>query len=361
MAPMRAARLAFAIACALAAAALVGGCGGDSDETGGGSGAGAVAESRPAPPESAFPSAAGRSLGEVLKLGDKPSEMIVTPAAKAFYEGDNRYPFGVLERDRSPVSDAELALYFARVPTVAPGAKSKPGTKGPVAKAEGEALDQPAIGPFPARIESLAADPAFRSRTTREDPDAAGVVYSSQLDFPAEGQWLIAALVKEGDELGGKVLGSADVGEFESIPEPGQPAPKIHTPTAADVGGDLSKITTRVPPDTQNKVDYAAALGKEPIVLLFATPQFCQSRVCGPVVDLTEQAKQEYGNRAAFVHMEIYNDNDPADGVRPQVRAFHLPSEPWLFTIDRQGVVKDAVEGAFGRELLDEAIEKAIR
>ena len=76
------------------------------------------------------------------------------------------------------------------------------------------------------------------------------------------------------------------------------------------MGGDLSKITTRIPPDTQNKVDYADALGKEPIVLLFATPQFCQSRVCGPVVDVAEQTKEEYGDKAAFIHMEIYKDND---------------------------------------------------
>ena len=72
-------------------------------------------------------------------------------------------------------------------------------------------------------------------------------------------------------------------------------------------------------------------LGKEPIVLLFATPQFCQSRVCGPVVDVAEQAKHEFGDEARFIHMEIYNDNDPSKGVRPQVRAFHLPTEPWLF------------------------------
>jgi hypothetical protein len=107
-------------------------------------------------------------------------------------------------------------------------------------------------------------------------------------------------------------------------------------------------------------VDYADALGKEPIVLLFATPQFCQSRVCGPVVDVAEQAKHEYGDKAAFIHMEIYNENDPAEKVRPQVRAFHLPSEPWLFTIDRRGIVRDAVEGAFGLELMHRAVDKAI-
>jgi len=150
------------------------------------------------------------------------------------------------------------------------------------------------------------------------------------------------------------------VGEFDRVPRPGDKAPSIHTPTAQDVGGDLSEITTRVPPDTQNKVDYAEALGKEPIVLLFATPQFCQSRVCGPVVDVAEQAKQAYGDKAAFIHMEIYNDNDPARGVRPQVRSFHLPSEPYLFTIDRRGVIRDAVEGAFGLELMHEAVNRAI-
>ncbi len=107
-------------------------------------------------------------------------------------------------------------------------------------------------------------------------------------------------------------------------------------------------------------MDYAEALGKEPIVLLFATPQFCQSRVCGPVVDVAEQAKQEFGDKAAFIHMEIYNDNDPGKGVRPQVRAFHLPSEPWLFAINRKGIVSSAVEGAFGLEEMDKTVEKAV-
>ena len=126
----------------------------------------------------------------------------------------------------------------------------------------------------------------------------------------------------------------------------------IHTPTADDVGGDLSQITTRIPPDTQNQVDYADVLGKEPIVLLFATPQFCQSRVCGPVVDVAEQVKQLYGDKAAFIHMEICNDNDPGKGTRPQVKDFNLPTEPWLFVIDREGTITDVIEGAFGVEEL---------
>ena len=360
MAPMRASRLAPALLCLLAGGALIAGCGGDSGSDDSTAIAPEEAESRPAPPKSEFPSVEGRTLRQVLKAADGPSELVVNPAAVVFYRGENRYPFGVFDRDHGPVSDAEVALYLAKVPTPKKGAKSRSGSRGPVAQAQAQALDQPAVGPFPAALESLATKPAFQARTTSEDPDAVRVVYSTRLDLPSGGEWRIAAILKEDGEMRGALLPSAVVGEFKRIPKPGQRAPVIHTPTAQDVGGDLSKITTRVPPDTQNKVDYAEALGKEPIVLLFATPEFCQSRVCGPVVDVAEQAKREYGVKAAFIHLEIYNENDPGRKVRPQVRAFHLPSEPYLFTIDRHGLVRDTVEGAFGLKLMHEAVEKAI-
>ncbi len=359
--PMRAApRLVCASACLLALVAAAVGCGGDSDSTASTATTATTAESRPAPPKSEFPDPADRSLRQVLKLGEGPAESIVDPAAMVFYRGRNRYSFGVLERDRAPISDAEVALYIAKAPAPRPGAKSKVGNKGQAARAEAQALDEPAVGPFPAAIETLATDSAFRARTTAADPDAAAVVYSSQLEFPSDGEWRIAALIKEDGEIKGKLLPSARVGEFSRIPRPGQAAPKIHTPTAADVDGDLAKITTRIPPDTQNEVDYADALGQEPIVLLFATPQFCQSRVCGPVVDVAEQVKQKYGDEAAFIHMEIFNDNDPAKSARPQVRAFNLPSEPWLFAIDRRGRVSSAIEGAIGVEGMTAAVKKAV-
>jgi hypothetical protein len=360
MPPMRAPRLALALLGVLAVAALIGGCGADSGPEEPTAGGGRAAESRPAPPKSAFPSPEGRSLREVLKAADARAEVLVEPAAVVFYPGKNRYPFEVFDRDRNPISNAEVALYYARVPEPKAGAKSKSGNRGPVARAEAQALDEPAVGPFPAEIESLGTKPEFRAESTSDDPAAAGVVYSTELKFPGDGEWRVAAILREEGELRGAQLPGLTVGEVKKVPQPGQRAPVIHTPTAQDAEGDLSKVTTRVPPDSQNKVDYADALGQEPIVLLFATPQFCQSRVCGPVVDVAEQAKQEFGSEAAFIHMEIYNDNDPAKRVRPQVRAFHLPSEPWLFTIDRNGVVEDAVEGAFGLKLMHEAVEKAI-
>jgi hypothetical protein len=336
----------------LVAATLVAGCGGTGSS---GTSSAGTAESRPAPPRSEFPSAAGKTLAEVIKAA-APSELVVSPAAMVFYRGENRLPFGVFRRDRSQVRDAQVALYFAKAP---PPKQAKGGAPGgeAVTEAGRRALDAAAAGPFPAAVESLATKPAFRARTTTGDPDAASTVYVTHVDFPSDGEWRIAALVKQGSELTATLLPSAVVGEFSKVPRVGQRAPLIHTPTAAGAGGDLAKITTRIPPDTQNRVDYAEVLGKKPVVLLFATPQLCQSRVCGPVVDVAEQVKQAYGDRVAFIHMEIYKDNDPSKGVRPQVRAFHLPSEPWAFVIDRHGTIRTAIEGAFGVAELTRAVK----
>ena len=99
-------------------------------------------------------------------------------------------------------------------------------------------------------------------------------------------------------------------------------------------------------------VDFADVLGTKPVVLLFSTPALCQSRVCGPVIDIAEQVKASYNDDTAFIHMEIYNDNELDKGFRPQVAAWKLPTEPWVFAIDRDGQGRRPLEGAFSaREL----------
>jgi hypothetical protein len=346
---MRSPRAIASLCCLLLAIGALAGCGGGSGSSS--DSTASVAESHPAPPRSEFPSAKGKTLGEVLETeGAKPSQLVVSPAAQVFNAGENRYPFGVFERDRTQVPDAEVALYFAHVPAKA-GAKDE---------AAGLARDQPAVGPFPAAVETLETKPRFRAKTTVSDPDAAAAVYVTHVDFPSKGEWQIAALIRENGKLTASLLPSAVVGVYKRVPRVGQKAPLIHTPTPSDVGGDLTKITTRIPPDTQNEVDYADVLGRKPIVLLFATPQFCQSRVCGPVVDVAEQLKQTYGKKAAFIHMEIYKENDPSKGPRSQVKAFHLPGEPFLFAIGRDGRVEAVVDGAFGLEELTRVVKKLV-
>jgi hypothetical protein len=368
MAPMRAPRSALGLFCLLACGlAALAGCGGGSSTSSQINPEAETGKNVAAPPKSAFPAPQGRSLKEFLKdvATTKPT-VKVSPAAEVFYPGPSRYPFLVAEKDGATgksgkdVADAEVAIYYAEVPQPGKEARAKGESVAELANAKGGAFKAPAVGPFPARIESLATESPFQGKTTTEAPGVANVVYSADIDFPDEGQYKPVALIKEKGGLAEKPLKSIKVGEFAKIPKPGEKAPKIQTPTAASVGGDLAKLSTRVPPDTQNKVNYAEVFGKEPILLLFTSPQFCQSRVCGPVVDVAQQAQHEFEGKANFIHMEIYNDNDPSKGVRPQVRQFHLPSEPWLFAINREGVVSAAIEGPFGTQLMHKTVEKVV-
>jgi hypothetical protein len=83
--------------------------------------------------------------------------------------------------------------------------------------------------------------------------------------------------------------------------------------------------------------------------------------VCGPVVDVTEQVKAKRGDDAAFVHVEIYRNNEIDQGFRPQVLRWGLPTEPWAFAIDRRGRVAARLEGAFDAHELERAVDAAVR
>jgi hypothetical protein len=154
--------------------------------------------------------------------------------------------------------------------------------------------------------------------------------------------------------------GPAVVKKKATVPDVGDPAPVIHTPTITDVGGDYAAIDTRQPPSKElHKVDFADVVGKKPIVLLFATPRLCQSRVCGPVADITDEVRDERAGDADFIHMEVYKDNTVDRGFRPQLLAWGLRSEPWLFTVDKRGKVAARLEGAFSVRELNAAIDAA--
>jgi hypothetical protein len=302
------------------------GCGGSSED------------SRPAPSAADFPSAKGKTVQDLLRTwGAKTSKLVVAPAAQTFDVGENRYPFGVFTLGNEQVDDADVALYFAK------------DAKGPV------------TGPLPARVTSLETKPAYRATGAGGPGEATTVYVVPKVAFDRKGAWLAIAMLKGPQGLEAtRVTAPLVVGEFPRIPKVGDEAPPIHTPTAADVGGDLAKIDTRVPPDQMHQVDFADAVGRKPTVLVFATPALCQSRVCGPVVDVAQQVADSYGDKADFIHMEIWKDNEIGKGPRPQVQAFNLETEPWAFLVDRNGIIRDRIEGAFGVPELEEAMRTIV-
>jgi hypothetical protein len=282
-----------------------------------------------------FPPASGRTAQTLLKgLRSGP---IFAASVSVFRVGDNRYGFALFTPARKQITNAEVALYTA------------------------DLAGQHLTGPFPAHFESLAVKPQFQSETVAKDPSAANSVFVSDVPLPKAGKYAVIALVRVGGKLESGGVAEAITGNRGAPPDVGQPAIAIHTPTVAQAGHDLASIDTRTPPAPDlHQVDFATVLRRKPVVLLFATPALCQSRVCGPVVDIEDQVKSELGDRAAFIHMEIYNGNNVAKGFRPQVGAYRLPTEPWLFVIDRQGRISTRIEGAFSADELRTAVGRVI-
>ena len=326
MAPVRTRLRTITLPLVAVAAVLAAGCG-EKDE---------ATVDEPAADAASFPSTDGGSLEDLIADYDAGDDLVVSPAGTTFTVGENRFGFAVFTVDREQVADANVAIYAAH---------------GPTGKAE---------GPFPAQIESLKTEPAFTAQTTSGDPDAAQAVYLSELPLDQPGEWRLVALVERDGETSAVRIPSvvAKTAAQDKVPEPGEKAPVIHTPTVDDVG-DVTEIDTRVPPGSMHDVDFADAVGKQPIVLLFATPALCQSRVCGPVVDVAEQVKRDRPDDAAYIHMEIWNDNDPNKGARSQVLDYHLRTEPWLFVINSDGTVSTRIEGAFSVDELEQALDRA--
>jgi hypothetical protein len=313
---------------ALLVAALVAGCGG------------ADQGSVPAPqPELSgkpadFPKVRGGTLEDIQ--AEKGRSLVFRPTVKDLKRGMNRYGFALYDVAGKQVLGAAVALYTGRK--------------------DGKGLH----GPYIARSESLKVSGPFQSRTTSSDPSAAKAVYVAEVPFHRWGDQIVFAIARLDGRLVMTSPYSADVvrGGVRP-PDVGDPAVRVHTRTLAEVGGDASQLDTRVPPATdllQN--DLYDVLRKRPVVITFATPALCQSRVCGPVVDIVEQAKAHGPSSVAFIHQEIYRDNEVKLGLQEPVARWHLQTEPWTFVIDRSGRIAARFEGAFSLDELERAIAK---
>ncbi len=315
----------------LGLALLLAGCGSEGER------------SAEAPPSAAqpqdFPQVNGRSLAQLRREAGSEGPVLARSGSQ-FEPGRGRFGFALFDRTRAQIADAPAAVYVA------------PAGGGP------------AKGPFPARYESMKVKPQFQSRGASSDPDSAGSIYVSDVEFGRPGTYEVLGMVR----LDGRLVSAATpagpplkVVRDTPVPEAGERAPRTVTPTTASVSGDVKQIDTRVPPSSMHEVSFSDTLGKKPAVLLFATPALCQSRVCGPVVDVAEEVKSQRAEDAQFIHMEIYRENDFKKGFRPQVAEWRLPSEPWLFVTDRSGRVSTAIEGAFSARELNAAIDRAQR
>jgi len=249
----------------------------------------------------------------------------VTAGAGEFVPGAVRFPFLVIANNAKPVERPAASVWLATSRSARPfervSAKLEPiGVPGRSAAAFGG--------------------------VTR--------IYVAHLRIPRPGRyWLVA------QPLGAKLqaLGAIDVSARSRSVAVGARAPRSDTPTLASA--PAAQITTSSPPDlpllrhsvAQSLVAHA------PFVVTFATPKFCTSRTCGPVVDVVEAARQQYAARGIrFIHVEVFEHNNPARGYNRWMRQWGLSSEPWVFLVGRDGRVKAKFEGSVSQAELSAAI-----
>lgn len=195
-------------------------------------------------------------------------------------------------------------------------------------------------------------------------------VYVANVDFPASGLWGAAFTTQVADAAPETIRVPFDVRERRTGVSVGDPAPASDTPTLADVGGDLAKISTDDEPVAAfYETSVADALAaRQPFVLVFATPKFCASAQCGPTLDRLKPIAAAHPTMT-FINVEPYELQDVDGQLQPvltgeppgltaaaSTEEWRLPSEPWVFVVDREGIVRASLMLIFGDEELESAI-----
>ncbi len=180
-------------------------------------------------------------------------------------------------------------------------------------------------------------------------------IYVSEIAFPTAGIYKAVALVQ-----GKKVPFSVQVKPTPEAPLAGAPAPRAASPTTTNALG-VNPICTRTPACPLHDVSLSEVIGNgKPTAVMFATPALCQSQYCGPVLDELLQVMQPYRDKGVqMVHVEIYTSNKGAT-LAPTVQAWGLPSEPWLFAIDGNGVIRERLDGAIATNETTAALDRLV-
>jgi hypothetical protein len=177
-----------------------------------------------------------------------------------------------------------------------------------------------------------------------------GVYAAEDVEFDLAGPWQVE-VTAEVDGRPATATAAFQVGEEQAVPAIGEDALRTRNLTLEDVGdAPPGAVDSRaegggeVPdPELHDTTIAAGIRSGRPMVVVMATPVYCASRFCGPIVDMIEDLGEEYGDRAEFIHVEIWRDfqNQVVNKAAADwlLRGGNL-QEPWVFFIDQGGVIR---------------------
>ena len=220
--------------------------------------------------------------------------------------------------------------------------------------------DGPPMEANSATVRTYYLPPDSEAREPRETLTASyeawpflGGVFVIHPNLDTNGAWELETEFTSADGLAVTAKSAFLVKEASATPAIGAAAPASVTARASDVS-DLSHITTDPDPDPRlYELSLHEALSEnKPLVVLFATPAYCVTATCGPLVEDLSGMRDEFEGRANFVHVEVYKDPHRFEsGQRPgrddvvnAVTEWNLPTEPWTFIVDADGIVRAKFE-----------------
>jgi len=195
-------------------------------------------------------------------------------------------------------------------------------------------------------------------------------IYVINTSFPESGRYGAEFRTAAAGGDGVTVRLTFDVQPTSPVIKVGDKAPASKTPTLADVGGDIAKISTDATPDPAfyaTSVDKALADHK-PFVVIFATPKFCTSAQCGPTLDRIKPFAAKYPG-VTFINVEPYKLKFVSGALAADVDAsgqlqttaatdeWHLLNEPTVYVVDRTGTVTANFELIFSDTELSAALD----
>jgi hypothetical protein len=191
-------------------------------------------------------------------------------------------------------------------------------------------------------------------------------VYVVNTNFDEPGQWGMAVTVTRNGKTEKPIPYRFDVLDHTPEPAVGDVAPPSRQATLADVP-DITDIDSSSPPrPSMHNITVADALAThKPVVVAFATPAFCQTRTCEPVMDtIMDPLSAKYAGRAIFIHIEPYvlqtlRESNVQVPV-PATQEWRLQDEPWVFVIDRTGHIAAKFEGIAAFDEVDAALQKTL-
>jgi len=274
------------------------------------------------------------NAGKRLPDRSKPDDLVVEVASYDLAVGPpGRLIVGALTADHRFVGFGTVQMRFAYL-----GATKDSGAA--------PAYGPPSNGTFLVIPGTQVPTPA-PTQPTLVDASTGRGVYATTVAFDRAGIWQVqvtASIARRMQQASGAFM----VASRHAIPAPGDAAlpTQNHTLGASDV--PPSAIDSRasdgtVPdPELHHSTIAAALATHRPIVAVFSTPVYCVSRFCGPVTDMVQELAHDYGDRASFVHVEIWRDFDKKEINKAAadwlLRGGDL-QEPWVFVVGADGKI----------------------